>query len=210
MCILSEDTSQRLKTILSIGINGYKILMATLLCIFVPQKCEERECTLDDNFTELSAYNMIVLIFNFITLGAFVGFYGVEYYRENWCIEHLDTDDKKPLTNLRDEIESYPEFKEKINYIDFVYHAYSRVLLVFNVINFIMSGILIYAYYYFGFKSVTVMITYFLLIIDKLVFSYKMSKKSYEELFLHSAYMTGPIYFNVIDADYKKVELTKM
>ncbi len=208
--MISEDNTQRIKSILSIGINGYKILMATLLCIFVPQKCEDRECTLYDNFTDLSAYNMFVLIFNFITLAIFVGFYGVEYYRENWCIEHLDTDPTKPLTNLKEEIMLYPEFKEKVQQIDYIYYSYSKILCVCTVINFIVSSILIYVYYYFGFKSVTVMITYFLLVIDKLIFSLTMSKISYEEFLLHSVYMTGPIYFNVIDADYKKIELTNI
>lgn len=204
MCNISEDNIQRITTLLSICINSYKIVMATLLCLFVPQKCDDHECTIYDNFTDLSVYNTVVLVFNFLTLFSFIGFYGVEYYRENWCIEHLDTDNTKSITNLKDEIVFYPEFKDQLNRIDYVYHLYSKVLFLCNIINFVMSSILIYIYYYFGFKSITVMITYFLLIIDKLVFSFTMSKRSYEELFLHSAYMTGPIYFNVIDSDYKK------
>ena len=56
--------------------------MASLLSIFIPQKCVingvSRTCTFSDNFADLTHYNTFVVIFNFITLGVFVGLYYVE------------------------------------------------------------------------------------------------------------------------------------
>jgi len=212
--MLSEDNSQRFKSILSILSNSYKVFMASLLSIFVPQKCSEsptNECSISDNFTNLIPYNVVVIVLNFITLVSFLVFYCIEYYRENWCIEYLDIDDNKPLTNLKKEIEEYPEFKEKLININYVYYISSYTLLILNLINFIMSSVLIYHFYYLDFKSISVMITYFLLVSDKLFTTLSTSKKSYLEIIPNSAYMNRLIVFNSIDTDYiKKSEKNKV
>jgi hypothetical protein len=205
--MLSEDNNQRFKSIVSILSNGYKVLMAALLCIFVPQKCPEsptNECSINDNFTNLIPYNVVVMVVNFITLATFVYFYSIEYYRENWCIEYLDIDETKPMTNLKTEIESYPEFKQELVRINYIYYISSCVLWGLNIVNFVMSSVLVYHFYYLDFKSISVMITYFLLVSDKLSTTLATSKKSYTEIMPNSAYMSGPIVFNIIDRDYVK------
>lgn len=207
--MISQDNQQRLQSWIAIGANGYKVLMASMLCIFVPQKCPDGECTLKDNFTDLIPFNTAVLVINFMVLAIFIGFYILEYIRENWCIEYLDFDESKAMNALSTEIEQYPEFKERLSYINKVYYQYTVVLVLVNVVNFVCSSVLIFHYYYLDFKSVTVMITYAVLIADKIAFTLTISKQSFETYVPCSAYRTGPVVYNVIDADYQKSLTTK-
>lgn len=204
--MISDDNMQRIQSWISIGANGYKVLMASLLAVFVPQKCPEsaaNECTMKDNFTDLTGFNVAVLIVNFCTLAIFLVFYGIEYYRENWCIEYLDYDENKAFNALHTEIEAYPQLKEKLTGINQLYYKMAITAMIFNAVNFVMSSVLVYGFYYLDYKSVTVMITYLILIADKLVFSLNISKKSYEEVVPNSAYRTGPVVYNTIDVDHR-------
>ena len=155
MVKISSDTKQKFKSIINLFSQGYKVLMASLLSVFVPQQCPviqddlssssssdfidnitHGECSMKENFMDLIPYNVGVLIINFITLGLFIGFYILEFYRENWLINYLDTDINKSYNNLKTEIEEYPEYKKKLIKLNKQYYIYSYVLLVFNIINF--------------------------------------------------------------------------
>ena len=83
------------------------------------------------------------------------------------------------------------------------YYKMSIAIVTFNIINFILSSVLIYVYYYLDYRSITVLITNFILIIDKLINCFNVSNKSVEEMLPISAYMTTPVVFNTIDNDYK-------
>jgi hypothetical protein len=175
--------------------------MATLLSIFVPQICDNQSdkiCTITDNFTNLTDYNIAVTTFNFITLGTFIALYVIEYMRENWCIEYLDIDNNVANTNLKTEIERYPEYKEHMIILNNHYHIISIITVVMNVVNFILSAVLIYGYYYLDYRSVTVLLTNIILIVDKIINCFNVSKKSVEEVIPISAYMMTPVIFNVV------------
>jgi hypothetical protein len=203
---LTDDQSQTLKSIIILLSESFKVLMATLLSIVVPQRCDnqpDKLCTMMDNFTNLTNYNTAVTVFNFLTLGGFIGLYVVEYMRENWCIEYLDIDNNVANTNLKTEIEKYPEYKERMITLNSNYNKISIAIVTSNIINFILSGVLIYGYYYLDYRSITVLITNFILIIDKLINCFNVSNKAVEEMLPISAYMTTPVVFNTIDNDYK-------
>lgn len=207
MLNFTDDQKQTINTIILLFSESFKVLMATLLAIFVPQRCDnqvEKLCTLVDNFTNLTKYNLAVLIFNFITLGCFISLYVIEYTREHWCIEFLDIDNDKPNTNLKTEIEKYPEYKDKMIQLNNKYNNIAIVVVFMNVINFILSSVLIYGYYYLDYRSITVLLTNTILIIDKIINCFNVSKKSVQEILPISAYMTTPIIFNIIDKDYRK------
>lgn len=203
---LTDDQKQTLKSIVIMLSESFKVLMATLLSIFVPQRCDNQPdnlCTMMDNFTNLTKYNTAVIVFNFLTLGGFIGLYVVEYIRENWCIQYLDIDNNLANTNLKTEIELYPEYKERLITLNNNYNNISIAIVVSNIINFILSAVLIYGYYYLDYRSITVLITNFILIIDKLINCFNVSNKAVEEMLPISAYMTTPIVFNIIDNDHK-------
>lgn len=210
--MISEDNRQRLQSLVTLFATGYKMLMAGMLAVFVPQRCPEsvnQECSMADNFTDLIPYNTAVLIVNLLTLAAYLTFYGVEYYRENWCIEYLDFDESKPVNGLEKEIETYPELKTQLMRVNLVYFYATVGVLALSVVNFVMSSVLVYHFYYLDYKSITVMITYAVLIADKLASSLSNSQRSYEQCLPYSAYRSGPLVYNVVDVDYKTVEMTK-
>ena len=181
MLNFTDDQKQTINTIILLFSESFKVLMATLLAIFVPQRCDnqaEKLCTLVDNFTNLTKYNLAVLIFNFITLGCFISLYVIEYTREHWCIEFLDIDNDKPNTNLKTEIEKYPEYKDKMIQLNNKYNNIAIVVVFMNVINFILSSVLIYGYYYLDYRSITVLLTNTILIIDKIINCFNVSRKS--------------------------------
>lgn len=228
---ISNDLIQRFRTTMHIITGSYKILMATLLAVFIPQKCPyaspspfnstnstntslsslSQECTFQDHFINTSTtptLPFVVTVFNLFTLSVFLLFYLFEYYREQWCIEYLDIDDAKPLSYLKLELDSYPDIKEKLTKLNYYYYRFSQVLVVVNLINFAVSSTLFAGYIDLNsitdIKTLTVLVTYFLLIVDKLVSVLYQSRKSYFEMIPSSAYMYDPAIFNTIDADYAK------
>jgi len=213
MINLTDDQKQTIKSVIILLTESFKVLMATLLSIFVPQICDNQSdkiCTITDNFTNLTDYNIAVTTFNFITLGTFIALYVIEYMRENWCIEYLDIDNNVANTNLKTEIERYPEYKEHMIILNNHYHIISIITVVMNVVNFILSAVLIYGYYYLDYRSVAVLLTNIILIVDKIINCFNVSKKSVEEVIPISAYMMTPVIFNVVDKDYRKSEINIM
>lgn len=213
---LSDDTKQKIKATLSFVLESYKVLMASLLVVFVPQRCEneviseqnitvieDTECTLSDNFIGLNRFNLGVLIFNFLTLGSFVALYVIEYIREHWCIDYLDIDITKANNNLSKEIEKFPELKEKLIVKNNDYYKSLITVIIMSITNFIISSIVIYEYY-LDYKTLTVLLSNILLVVDKIASCYSISKTSLDNKLPYSAYMKTPVIFNTIDAEYKK------
>lgn len=210
MISLTDDQKQTINSIILLLSESFKVLMATLLSIFVPQRCDNQSdkiCTIVDNLTNLTNYNIAVTTINFITLGCFIILYVVEYMRENWCIEYLDIDNDKANTNLKTEIDKYPEYKEKMMLLNNRYNNVSILVVCMNIINFILSAVLIYGYYYLDYKSITVLLTNVILIVDKIINCFNVSKKAVQDILPISAYMTTPVIFNIIDKDYRKDEI---
>ena len=112
---LSVDSKQRVTTTCLMFLEFYKILMATFLVLFVPQKCEDEVCTITENFYKRDPAHLAALISNFTTFVSVLYFYYIEMKRENWCIKYLDIDLTKPNNYLDDEIEAYPKYKKQMN-----------------------------------------------------------------------------------------------
>ena len=131
---LSIDNKQRLMTSLLMCLEFYKILMATFLVLFVPQKCNDEVCTVTENFLKRDTVHFAALISNFITFGSVLYFYVIETKRENWCIQYLDIDLSKPNDYLDGEIEAYPKYKKQMNQLNKKYlksmYASSSLLII--------------------------------------------------------------------------------
>lgn len=212
--IFSPETKFKIKTTILFLYTGLRIMLATLLTVFVYQLCPRqdgtlKDCTFKDNFVNLSKFNLIALIVNFITLGVFSGFYIVEYYREYKCMKYLSIDNNLPANNLRNEIISYPKIEEKLNYLNIHYRNYSIVMFVMNIVNIVLSAILIY-HYYGGYKSIVGMLSEVFLIVDKLYNSINIAHKSVKEILPYSAYMKDYIIFNTVDTKYKQKKLNQL
>ena len=88
--INDQDFQQKLAFIPLVSIELYRVLVSSLLVLFVPQKCVDHVCSLSENMVwEHHLYNA-GLIVNFITLFSFLSLYYCEVKRENRLITYLD------------------------------------------------------------------------------------------------------------------------
>ena len=78
-----------------------------------------------------------------------------------------------------------------------------------NIINLIISSILIHQYFD-GYKTVTSILTNIFLIVDKIYTAIHISHKSVLETLPYSAYMKDYIIFNTIDKKYKLRKMSKI
>jgi hypothetical protein len=212
--IISKNTQRRLKITFLFIYTGLRTMLATLLTIFVYQLCPKqdgtlKDCTFKDNFTDLSSFNLIAIIINFLTLGVFIGFYILEYIREHKCMKYLGMDYNLPTNNLINEIISYPKINVKLISINLHYRNYCFIMFIVNILNIIISGILIYNYFG-GYKSVVGLLSEVFLIADKLYSSITIAYKSVNEILPYSAYMKDHIIFNTIDTKYKNKKINNM
>jgi len=205
--IFTDNTKQRIKMTFIFIYTGLRTMLATLLTIFVYQKCSNhdgtyRDCTFKDNFVDLTTFNLISVIINFITLGIFILFYLLEYNRENKCIKYLDIDENIPTNNLKYEISLYPKIEQKLNILNIRYRNFCFGMFGMNILNIVLSSIVVYNYYG-GYKSIIGMLSETFLIVDKLYTSINIAYKSVKEILPYSAYMKDYIIFNTIDKKYK-------
>ena len=73
------DTKERLKTIFIFLLQSYKVLMGSMLVIFVPQLCDDNKvCSITDNFYKAGSLHRGSLGVNFLSTLAFTICYVIE------------------------------------------------------------------------------------------------------------------------------------
>lgn len=204
---LQPDTKQRIFTTLSMFTEFYKVMMGTFLTIFVPQQCDEGVCTLSQNFYNTELLHRSAMILNFVTFVSVLTFYGIEIRRENWCIKYLDIDDNLSNNNLDTEIEFYPKYKKEMNKLNkyYLYSLYTSAILL--LANFGYSGYSI-SYDYTGPNTITSILSFFMLVTNKLYTAVGIGKESVKNERAFSAYMRTPKTYNTIDEDFKLEEVS--
>ena len=202
---LSVDSKQRVTTTCLMFLEFYKILMATFLVLFVPQKCEDEVCTITENFFKRDPAHLAALISNFTTFVSVLYFYHIEMKRENWCIKYLDIDLTKPNNYLDDEIEAYPKYKKQMNQLNKSYLKSMYASSTLLVINFGISGTAI-GFDYVGTNTITTMVSFFLLISSKLYSAYVTGTDSVKKERALSAYMKTAKTYNTVDEDFRITE----
>ncbi len=187
----------------------FKIVMATLLILFVPQKCEEDLCTMEQIINNYDGFTKFVLYYNFITLGVFLIFYFVEIRREIFLIKYLDIDNTLPDNNLPRLITNYPKVDKKLDKTNKNYYYIVNSMIFMVVVNFIISLICVF-FNYADFKSLTSILSFTALTTSKVYNSYYISTNAMKNDIFLSAYMTEYSSFNVMDNDYiKKIKKIK-
>ena len=196
------DTKQRIMTAIFMILEFYKIVMGTFLIVFVPQKCDEKICTMTQNFFNNKLLNTVGNASNFITFSSVLTLYVLEYQRENWCIQYLDIDDEKSTNNLDTEIEAYPKYKIKMNKLNKNYLRSVYISTFLMIVNFIISGITVYQSYA-GTNSITSFVSFFMLVSMKLYSALTVGRLSLKNERANSAYLKEPKTYNTIDVDYR-------
>ena len=239
----NQDTQQNMTVTVNFISDGFKVLMASLLSVFVPQKCEthvpnidifnntfgamnwaitlnqntsftraingttldEHICTLSENFSDLMDFNMVVLVFNFITLFFFMYLYYIELNREKWLISHFDYDKEKTDEAILTVKIEYPDIHQKLQEKNYIYMRAYKYLAILYSINMVISAILVFHYYYYDYRTITAYLTNIILCSNKMRVGRLISKESYEKGFAYSFYNTKNISFNKIDARYETI-----
>jgi hypothetical protein len=226
----SQDTQQTITVITSFSSDVFKVIMASLLCVFVPQECSVEEsnhdlfiqtfgaemqteinhmngtqitshvCTFQENFTNLIDYNSFVLAFNFITLGYFTYLYTVELRREKWMIDNLDYDKEKPDDAILTLKQSYPEIMKQLQAHNTKYMRTYKYLHVIYVMNFLFSAVLVLYYYYLDYRTATTLVTNTILCSNKIRIGRELAIQSAKKEFAYSFYNNKNISFNTIDS----------
>ena len=85
---VNNDLKERIKIGALFIFQSYKVIMGSLLTLFVPQECPESEtniCSLQDNISKSDdTFHNVALGFNVLCVALFFGTYYVELKRENW------------------------------------------------------------------------------------------------------------------------------
>lgn len=200
-----QDKSQKVRIVFRFFFEIYKILTSTLLIFFVPQKCDDgtRLCSFSENFNRIDPYNTFVLYFNITTSIFFFVYYLIEIYRERVYIQLLDIDYEKPEDYYYEDVKTYPKIKRKINDINYLFYNFNLFLVGIFLINIIVS-VVVLSNYYLNDLTVFIAITNTIIILDKLLRSFFIARKSYIEKKAYSMYTVKDVTFNTVDKSIKR------
>ena len=205
-----ENRNQLISTVFTTIIEGVKIVMATLLSIFVPQYCSDTKttCSFSQNFEDLSSFNEFVLFVNFLTLAFFIKLIFVQNKREAYLISHLDESKYHSANSLEDNIKSYPRILSRVKIHNRKLKKYTNFTILLFSFNVFFSSILIFYFFYDGFRSVSTILSNVLLVSSKLYNLHKVSKEcnQFKTIAMSSIHQTT-ISYNIPDKQYDKYNL---
>jgi len=198
---IDVDIKERLKITFLFFLQSYKVIMGSLLVVFVPQECNDHVCSVYENFTNSSTFHNVCLSFNYLSALLFLICYIVELKRENWCIEYLDINKDFSDNHLKSVLDKRPDLKKQITFINNRYYFSSCATIIIYSINLLISSIYIFSRS-LGLNTLTTYLSFVLLILVKLNNAYLISNDTKKNSRLHSAYMSEFQSFNVIDKDH--------
>ena len=161
------DTKERMKTIFIFLLQSYKVLMGSMLVLFVPQSCGDSICSITDNLYRDDELHRTSLAFNFLSTLCFVTCYTIELNRENWCIEHLDISDDYGDNNLPLVLKERPELEKALHKINDRYYYSSQITAGVYSVNLVLSTTSIY-FNHSGTNTITAYMSFVILILMKL------------------------------------------
>jgi hypothetical protein len=206
--VTDQDNNQKINVAIAVALELYRVLVSTLLILFVPQKCHDQVCTLNQNMETESNLYTTGLVFNFTTMFVFIIMYSLEIKRENRLITYLEVNKSNPTDNQSVGMALRKLSDEKrlsIIQLDQYYQKSAYLAMLTFVINSILSGLVVYEYS-LGNQTTTTIITNILFMVMKLGDVY--ATVNTEENIFYSAYLKGKIQFNDVDPD--KVEQVEM
>jgi hypothetical protein len=203
--VKDQDFQQKSNVYLTLVIELYRVLVGSLLIMFVPQKCGEEVCGMTELVNSTDSVDNATLAMNIFSLCAFCGLYFVEVKRENKLITYLEVDKTLPTDNdaVGEALIQLPVAKkESILYLDGLYQKVSYVALAAFLVNSGLSGYTVFNNYLDD-KTFTVYLTNVLFMAFKLKEAYDISNT--KKNVFYSAYLTQPVQFNNVDPN--KIQL---
>jgi hypothetical protein len=199
-----QDTQQKLIAIASFLVELYRVLVSSLLILFVPQQCGDHICTYSENMESPHHLYSTGLVVNFITLGAFFTLYLIEIQRENMLINYLDVSKSKPSDNesVGEALKQLSPVRfRRIHMINRLYKLFGRVAFLLFILNTILSGLVVYEYGA-GNQTTSTYVTNVMFMATKMIQIY--GTLTAEKNVFYSAYLSEKVQYN--DVDPQKVE----
>ena len=196
-----QDFMQKVGMVPVVALEMYRVIVSSFLVLFVPQKCDDHVCTLSENMVlEHDLYNA-GLVFNFLTMAAFLAMYLLEVKRENRLITYLDVNKSVPMDNASvglalDKLSV--DKRDSIWALDKYYIYSGWTAIVMFIINTFLSGFVVYEYYLDS-QTTSTYITNILFMVTKLGDVY--ANVNTEKNVFYSAYLKGKIQYNDVDPD---------
>ena len=196
-----QDFMQKVGMAPIVALEMYRVIVSSFLVLFVPQKCDDHVCTLSENMVlEHDLYNA-GLVFNFLTMAAFLAMYTLEVKRENRLITYLEVNKVKASDNesvglalnklavdKRDSIWELDKY--------YIYSGWTAIIMF--IVNTILSGFVVYEYYLDS-QTTSTYITNILFMVTKMADVY--SNVNTEKNVFYSAYLKGKVQYNDVDPD---------
>ena len=132
--MIDEDIKQRIKVSGIFLLQVYKIIMGTMLSLFLPQNCGDTMCSLTDNYENSEVYHKTVFYWNSFSGLLFMISYLIELYREEWCVKYLDIDNDIPDNSLKHIIVKEKDLDRKMDKLNLYYY---RLLCINSFIYFV-------------------------------------------------------------------------
>ena len=196
-----QDFNQKMNVASTLVLEIYRVLMGAFLVVFVPQKCEDTICSMNQNINRNDTMSQIAISSNAMTMLIFLFLYFIEVKRENKLINYLEVNRFTPVDN-----ESVGEALEKLSTVkkdnilkfDNYYQKAGYVSTASFLINAVLSSIVVYSNYLDS-KTLTVYLTNLLFMGLKVsdVYSTVNTKKNV----FYSAYLKNKVQFNDVDPD---------
>lgn len=205
--IKNQNLYQKIVVSINILFEFFRVITCSLLIIFIPQKCGDHVCSINEKLYLTPSFYCASLIFNFITLFTFFCFYFLEIRRENVLIQYLEVNPSISYNKFDVEklIELLPLNKKiKILQVHKYYQKFANIMIYTYIINIILSGIVINKYSITN-QSISTFITYILFIIIKLNNVYSIANT--EDFTFYSAYLMTNMQFNDVDKRFKQNQI---
>jgi hypothetical protein len=200
--VSDQDFTQKFNASITFVLELYRILMGSMLLMFVPQKCDDRSCNLTElMFTHAGAAYDANYVINFFTIASFLLLYVIEFRREHKMIDYLDVNPKFACDNasVGNALMLLPENKRHmILNLDHNYQRVTYLSMFFFIVNTIFSGCSVYDKYLDS-KTTSVFFTNILFIAMKLIDANALANT--ETNIFYSAYLKNRVQYNYVDPD---------
>ncbi len=212
-----QDKMQKYSVGISASMELYRVLVSSLLILFVPQDCgagsvddgaATKVCSYSENMESAGTVYSAGLALNFVTLGVILLMYAIEIKRENRLISYLEVNKNLPFDN---ESVGYAlekglskERRESILSLDSWFQRIGALAMLFFVANVVLSGIVVYDYS-LGSQTTSTFVTNVLFMTDKMSNVY--FTIATDKNILLSSYMKSKVQFNDVDPDKKEAEI---
>lgn len=206
--LTSQDFRQKMIMIFSVSVELYRVMVSSLLLIFIPQRCENNNmCTIIQNVTNKDGNYRIGLIINYITMSCFIVLYMCEIRREEKLIKLLEVNNRisSDSESVGKRLEMFTEDKRNLLFsIDNQYKNISYLVMCMFVVNTMYSWFIVYEHS-LGNQTLFNFITNILFMLTKLSTIVVIIRTKKNVFF--SAYLNTKVQFNDIDPmEMKKIK----